>query len=310
MKLIKPKFWDKDYLTIQSIILYPFTFIVDLRNFFYNFIQPKKYSKIKTICVGNIYLGGTGKTSLSLKIHEILNKKNVKTCFIKKDYTDQRDEQKLLENSGKLFKSKRRKQSLIDAINDGYKVAIFDDGLQDYSIDYDLIFVCFNDENWIGNGFTIPSGPLREHFKNIRKYKNIFITGNMENLEKVREKIFKINPKANIFISNYIPLNLSDFNDRDNYLVFSGIGNHKSFISMLKKNNVNILKDVEFPDHYNYSEDDIKNIISEANKINCKIITTEKDFLRLSEKFHDEINFIKSDIEIQNENSFINILLN
>ena len=132
----------------------------------------------------------------------------------------------------------------------------------------------------------------------------------MENLEKKREQIFKINPEANIFISNYIPLNLNDFNDRDNYLVFSGIGNHKSFISMLKKNNVKILKNIEFPDHYNYSDFDVKNIISEAKKINCKIITTEKDFLRLSDKFHDEIKFIKSDIKIKNENSFINILLN
>ncbi len=311
MKFKKPSFWDKKNAKILPYLFLPLSLFLWLINLTKKLvIKKEKFKNIKTICIGNIYLGGTGKTSLSLKIHEILNKKKIKTCFIKKDYADQMDEQKLLENSGKLFKSKKRKQSLIDAINDGYKVAIFDDGLQDYSIDYDLIFVCFNDENWIGNGFTIPSGPLREHFKNIKKYKNIFITGNMENLEKTRKQIFKINPEANIFISNYIPLNLNDFNDRDNYLVFSGIGNHKSFISMLKKNNINIFKDIEFPDHYNYSDDDVKDIISEAKKINCKIITTEKDFLRLNEKFHDEIKFIKSDIKIQNENSFINILLN
>ena len=94
MKLIKPKFWDKDYLTIQSIILYPFTFIVDLRNFFYNFIQPKKYSKIKTICVGNIYLGGTGKTpladflasSLKKNLKQLLSKKNIQITKMKKNF--------------------------------------------------------------------------------------------------------------------------------------------------------------------------------------------------------------------------------
>ena len=81
----------------------------------------------------------------------------------------------------------------------------------------------------------------------------------MENLEKAREQIFKINQKANIFISNYIPLNLNDFDDRDNYLVFSG-SETINLVSILK-NNINILKNIEFPDHYNYSDNDIKNII-------------------------------------------------
>ena len=53
--------------------------------------------------MGNIYIGGTGKTSLSIKINKILSEKNIKTCFIKKYYKDQADEQKLLENNGKLF---------------------------------------------------------------------------------------------------------------------------------------------------------------------------------------------------------------
>ena len=57
MKLIKPKFWDKQYLTLQSLILYPFTFILDLRNLNLLFNKPKKFNDIKTICVGNIYLG-------------------------------------------------------------------------------------------------------------------------------------------------------------------------------------------------------------------------------------------------------------
>ena len=59
-------------------------------------------------------MGGTGKTSLSLKIHEILNQKKIKSCFIKKDYSNQIDEQKILESNGKLFKSKKRLNSLID----------------------------------------------------------------------------------------------------------------------------------------------------------------------------------------------------
>ena len=198
----------------------------------------------------------------------------------------------------------------MDAVDQGYKVAIFDDGLQDYSIDYDIIFVCFNDVNWIGNGFTIPSGPLREKLNNIKNYKNIFINGNMENLENIKNQIFKVNPKAKIFVTTYAPINLNDFIKKDNYLVFSGIGNHQSFISMLKKNNINILKEIEYPDHYTYSDKDINNIITEAENINCKIITTEKDFYRLNDKYTNKIKFVKSVLQIQNESEFLDIILN
>ena len=311
MKLNKPKFWDNKDSKILPYLLLPFSLILVLINsILKSIVKKKKLKKIKTICIGNIYIGGTGKTSLSLKTHEVLSQKKIKSCFIKKDYANQKDEQKILENKGKLFKSKKRFLSLVEAANQGYEVAIFDDGLQDYSIDYDLIFLCFNDLNWIGNGFTIPSGPLRESFKNIRYYKNIFINGNMENLENTKNQIREINPKAKIFVTTYKPVNLNEFSEKENYLVFSGIGNHRSFISMLKKNKINILKDIEFPDHYNYSDKDIDNIVTEAQNINCKIITTEKDFCRLNNKNIDKIKFVKSEIKIKDENKFLDIILN
>tara|TARA_Y100000816_G_scaffold81497_1_gene55775 strand:+ start:776 stop:1711 length:936 start_codon:yes stop_codon:yes gene_type:complete len=311
MKLHKPKFWDDKNSKILPYLFLPFSLILVLVNSIKKLIvRKKKLKEIKTICIGNIYIGGTGKTSLSLKIHEVFNKKKIRSCFIKKDYANQKDEQKILENKGKLFKSKKRFLSLVEAENQGYKVAIFDDGLQDYSIDYDLIFVCFNDLNWIGNGFTIPSGPLRESFRNIKNYKNFFINGNMENLENAKNKILELNPEAKIFVTTYTPVNLDEFSKKENYLVFSGIGNHKSFISMLKKNKINILKNIEFPDHYNYSDKDINNIVTEAQNINCKIITTEKDFYRLNNKDIDRIKFVKSEIEIQDESKLIDIILN
>ena len=71
-------------------------------------------------------------------------------------------------NYGKLFVSQKRVEALNQAENQNYEIAILDDGLQDKSIDYDIKFVCFNNINWIGNGLTIPAGPLREKFSNIK----------------------------------------------------------------------------------------------------------------------------------------------
>ena len=306
MNFKKPKFWDYKKPNFISYLLTPFSFLLILLNSLKSLISSStKYSKIKTICVGNIYLGGTGKTSLTLKINEILKDKKIKSCFIKKDYKDQIDEQKILENSGKLIKATKRKIAIEQAINEGYEIAIFDDGLQDLSINYDLCFVCFNNINWIGNGLSIPSGPLRENLSNLKKYKHVFLNGNLENLENIKKEILKINSEINIYVGKYIPKNINEFNIKDKYLAFSGIGNHKTFVSMLKSYNFNIIKEIEFPDHFKYSKKDIEKIILESKNFGCKIITTEKDFLRLQPISYNEINFIKSELEIQNEQDFL-----
>ena len=303
MKFKKPKFWDYKKPNIISYLLLPISVLVKIAKFIKNVtIKKKKFESIKTICIGNIYLGGTGKTSLSLKINKILKDK-IKSCFVKKYYSNQIDEQKILEKNGKLFKSKNRSESIKQAINEGFKVAIFDDGLQDPSINYDYNIVCFNINNWIGNGQTIPSGPLRENIKNLKKYKNVFLNGNKENIENIEKYIHEIDPNINIYQGEYIPLNIDEFDKKNKYLVFSGIGNHKTFISMLKINNINVVKDIEFPDHYKYSVKEIDNIISISKKLDCKIITTEKDYMRLNN--NNEINYIKSELKIINEENFL-----
>ena len=172
MKLKKPKFWDYSKPNLIAYLLLPVSILLQK----FRTLQKKEVRKlkIKTICVGNIYIGGTGKTSLCIKINEFLTKKNIKSCFVKKYYEDQVDEQKLLQNKSEIFISKNRIDALHKAEMKGYDVAILDDGLQDSSINSDLNFVCFNNINWIGNGLTIPSGPLRENINILKKYNHIF----------------------------------------------------------------------------------------------------------------------------------------
>ena len=306
MNLKKPDFWTYDKPNFYAYLLSPFSILIQLLNLLN--LKKKTKPKIKTICIGNIYLGGTGKTSLSLKINEILKTKNIKSCFVKKFYQNQIDEQKILRNSGKLFLSTNRLDALKEAQNENYDIAILDDGLQDRSIIYDKSIVCFNNLNWIGNGLTIPSGPLRENFRNIKNCNHIFINGDLENIDNIKKKILETNPKVNIHIGKYVPENLKKFNINEKYLVFSGIGNHKTFLSMLKKNNFNIIKDIEFPDHYKYSKKDIDKIISISKNYNCKILTTEKDFFRSKNYMSDKIEFISSKLEVLNEKKLFEAL--
>ena len=304
MKFKKPKFWDLKKPNIYSYILLPIAFLIQVFAYFKKKTKINDF-KIKTICVGNIYVGGTGKTSLCIKINEILKKKNIRSCFIKKFYKDQLDEQKILKKRGQVFSSKVRVDSIKQAEHENYEVAIIDDGLQDSSINYDKSIVCFNNINWIGNGMVIPSGPLREKLFSIRNYDFIFLNGNLENLETIKKEIVKIHSKANIYIGQYKILNIDEINLSDNYFAFSGIGNHKTFLSTLKEHKINVMEDLEFPDHYEYTNKDLDKIITSSKKFNSKIITTEKDYLRIDNQIKKEIQFVKSELIIIDEEKFI-----
>ena len=304
MNLKKPNFWDQKTPNLFAYLLLPIALIIKIFIYFKKKPDNSKMN-IKTICIGNFYIGGTGKTSLCIKINQILEKRKIKSCFIKKFYKNQADEQKLLGGNGKLFLSLTRKEAIQNAINENYEVAILDDGIQDKSITYDLSFICFNNINWIGNGMTIPAGPLREDINNLKNYDHVFLNGNLENLDEIETQILKINSKINIHLGKYEITNLNEFKKEDDYFVFSGIGNHATFVAMLKEYGFKIKRDFEFSDHYQYNEKDLNKIISEADLLNCKIITTEKDFLRLNGNNDKKIKFIKSELNIIDEEKLI-----
>ena len=308
MNLKKPKFWDLKEPNFFAYVLLPIAIILQNLKYLLSKKDPFKL-KIKTICVGNIYIGGTGKTSLSIQINKILNERKIKTCFVKKFYKNQADEQKLLEKKGKLFLAKTRYKALQRAEEENYQIAILDDGLQDLSIKYDVNLVCFNNLNWKGNGLTIPAGPLRENINNLKKYNHVFLNGNLENIEILKKEIKQINSEIKIHIGKYEPINLNKFNKTDKYFAFSGIGNHKTFIKMLKNYGLNVVEDLEFADHYSYKNNDIEKIIYKSKKLNAKILTTEKDYLRLEKKYLEEIAFIEVELKIIDEDKFIDSII-
>ena len=308
MKLKKPKFWDYKKPNIYAKILYPFSKIIEI--FSHKKIEnKKKFSQILTICVGNIYIGGTGKTSISIELKKILDDLNIKTCFIKKDYPNQKDEQKLLSNFGKLYTNKNRLDSIKQAIQDGYSVAIFDDGLQDNKIDYDISIVCFNKKNGIGNGYTLPAGPLRQSLKAIKNYQYVFFNGNNENFSELQKKIKFHNKDIKCYDSIYLPLNVDELDSDKKYIVFSGIGNHGTFVDMLKGKKLNIIEEVEYPDHYNYTNNDLNKLEILSKKNNATLLTTEKDFLRLKKSKQKNIKFIKVELKINKKSEIKNILI-
>jgi len=306
VNLKKPYFWDDKKINIISILLFPLTIVLFLKNLF-NFKNNQKIKKIKTICVGNIYVGGTGKTPFSIELNNILKNLNFKTAIIKKFYKNQIDEQKLINNTSKLYCEDKRIDSIKKAIKDKNDIAIFDDGLQEKDLNYNITFVCFNIQNWIGNGFLLPAGPLRENLKSLKNYSAIILTGNGENTKKIRKQIKRYSPKIKIFETIYNPINIKKFKNNTGYLIFSGIGNPKTFERTLTLNKVKVIKSIVFPDHYHYTDNDIRKVKQLAKKLKTKILTTEKDFMRIK-KNKQGINFIKINLLIKDKKNLINFL--
>ena len=187
-------------------------------------------------------------------------------------------------------------------------IVIFDDGLQDQSISYDLKFVCFNNIKWIGNGFLIPAGPMREKIKSISKYDAVFINGNEKDNSQLKLFIKKFNKNIEIFESFYKPINIEQFNVNEKYLIFSGIGNPESFKETLIKNKFNICKEIIFPDHHTYNKDDLDHIRLYAKNLNAKILTTEKDYVKIDPNKNDDIRYLKIELNIKNEEKLIKYL--
>ena len=300
MKLKKPKFWDLKKPNFFAYLLFPFTLLIRLNNQLLKIAYKKKFKEIKTICIGNIYLGGTGKTPTVLKLYELLKNSNLKIVTAKKFYINQKDEQLILEKQTEFISLKTRQEIIESAIEQKFDLIIFDDGLQEKTVNYDLKFVCFDIQNWIGNGCLIPSGPLREKVESLKKYDGVFLKSINKDPKsnKISSILKQINPNIKIFNSIVYIKNFEKFDISKKYLIFSGLGNLNSFKDILIKNNFNIIEEINFPDHHNYKTNDIQKILDKAKKIDANIITTEKDFVKIPDQLKSEINCIEIDLNI------------
>ena len=302
MKFFKPKFWDKKQISLFSILLLPIALFVNSFNFFKRFFIKSYHSSIPIICVGNIYLGGTGKTPLCIELFSILKSLNKNPAFIRKKYESFQDEIHLLKRIGSTYESEKRIDAINDAIQNKADVVILDDGFQDFSINKNLSIVCFNEKQWVGNGLQIPSGPLREKLSALKRANCVIING--EKNIGIENRIFDKNKEIKIFYTKYKPQNIDEFKNKK-IIAFAGIGNPASFFNLLKNNSIDVLKEISFPDHYDYLNKELEDLINNAKANHIILLTTEKDYLRINDRYRENISYLKIRVDIENKNEFI-----
>ena len=298
-----------------SFLLYPFSLLwicVDKLKF----LLVKPYSSfLKIICVGNINIGGTGKTPVAMFLFKMLKKMGYNPIFLTSGYKGKiskpcithddvilfGDEAVILKKTGPTVVSKNRLEGVkyIENLNSKkkiYDIIIMDDGLQNYSIRKDVSFLTVDRKSLFGNEFCLPSGPLRQTLKSCkRNVDKIIITGNY-GIEK------KINLLKENILNSYIKVD--KVSTKTKFLAFSGLGNNLKFIDTLKNANYEIDLIKNFTDHHNYKENEIIDLIKLANDNNLKLITTEKDIVKIPKKYHLKINCLKMKIEFDKQDLF------
>jgi tetraacyldisaccharide 4'-kinase len=279
-----------------------------------NFVKRYK-SHLKVICIGNLSIGGTGKTPFSIQTYKILKILGYKPVFLTRGYRgltkgpilvnkshnhkDVGDEALLLSKVGTTIVSSNRciGAKYIENLKKNYDIIIMDDGLQNYQLEQDIKLLLIDKKLLFGNGYCIPAGPLRQTItQGLKKIDAIIFTGDGDTKDINLNFINNIqNFDTKLEIKNTFKTK------QNNFLAFCALGNPIKFFNTLKKNNFKIVLTKSFPDHYEYKNKDINTLKEEADNRNLKLITTEKDYVKIDDKENEisvlpiEINFSKAD---------------
>lgn len=267
-------------------LLIPFSLIYYVIGYVVFICRKRKQinSRRLIICVGNLLAGGVGKTPIVKEIARFLDAPVVMRGYKKsKSLNGIGDEATMLSNNGMVVHVGDRKTNvvLLNKQNSDSPI-VMDDGLQNPVIKKDISLVVFDEGIGVGNGFLLPAGPLRATKKSLKNVDAIIVIKNDK-----PKKNFNFPAGVSVFYARN--KTISPYAENERLVAFAGIGYPKKFFESLD----NVVETKSFPDHYQYSKQDIEKLMMLADEKNAKLITTEKDWVRLPKYIQDKIKYAK-----------------
>ena len=298
MKITEPKFWWNFKPSLQMrLISFPFGLILKILIFFrYKLLKETNLIK-PVICVGNFVVGGQGKTPFVRYLRKLFQDFNYKAVVISTGYGGKLDYPKIITSSdssnecgdeallhardGPTIVSKNRVDALKILKQNIFDLVILDDGFQNPSIHKNLNIIIVDASKGIGNNLLIPFGPMRESLNFALKRVDIIILINSINENHQSIDCILKSWKGLVINAEYETYVNEDINK--DVIIFSGISNPEKLSYGLEKIGAKIDKHFIFPDHKNITEDNAKEIYEYSKSKNLRVITTEKDHVKLKD---------------------------
>ena len=289
-----PDFWSKKQPDWRTKALLPASWIYHAgHRILYASCRPKR-AGVPVICVGNVTVGGAGKTPVASYIADYVASRGINVHFLTRGYGGRQkssptlvdadrhtarevgDEPLILAQHGITWVSPNRVAGAQRAVANGAELIVMDDGFQNPSLIKDLSFLIFDGDFGIGNRALLPAGPLREPLSSAisRAHAAIIIGDDSQNLEAALASTLPV------FTAKFVPISNKGKTGFP-VVAFAGIGRPNKFFSSLGAAGYHVTAKRSFPDHHHYSNSDLIALRSESRKLGAKLITTEKDFLRL-----------------------------
>jgi tetraacyldisaccharide 4'-kinase len=275
---------------------------------------------LPVICIGNLTAGGTGKTPVALAIAEKLKAAGKSPHFLTRGYggsvsgpvavdmakhtaTDVGDEALLLAASAPTWVSADRVKGAMAAAEAGAELIVMDDGFQNPSLHKDVSLLVIDGGAGFGNGQLIPAGPLRETISGgLERACGVIMVGEdrMDVSSRLGSKQtvqawFKPGEEAEQFKAQKV-------------VAFAGIGRPEKFYQTLREVGCDVAETYDFADHHAFSQEEVKAIITRAETLNARPVTTAKDAVRLPDDLKDKIAVLTISLQWENEEVLDNLL--
>ena len=316
-----PDFWSHE--SVYATLLSPAATVYELCTQVHKGLIRPVHASVPIICVGNLTVGGTGKTPVALSIAEHLKDLGKKVHFLTRGYGGRMsgpvavdpinhsvrevgDEALLLARAARTWVARDRARGAQAAADSGADIIVMDDGFQNPSLIKDLSILVVDGGYGFGNGRVLPSGPLRENLARglSRAHAVVFLE------DPIARNVMKRPAKATPpwFGARFVPGHEALRFAGQRVVAFAGIGRPGKFFDTLRALGSDVVIAKAYPDHHVYDADEIMQLVEVASKTGSHLVTTEKDRVRLPPEAREMVEVVRVFVEFAEANALSRML--
>ena len=304
-----PRFWYSRSSILPRIALFPASIAYRFGGWLRRCLARPYRAKACVLCVGNVTMGGAGKTPVVIALAQAAARLGIRVAAVSRGYggalagpvrvdpahhgaADVGDEPLLIAAHVPTWISKNRAHGVRAADDDGVDLILLDDGFQNPTVVKDFSILVFDGPTGLGNGAVFPAGPLREPLESALDRTDIGVVIGKDSWDLGAGRLKSLT----VHSADLAPVQTAADHDAGRYFAFAGIGIPEKFFATLERLNLNLVERRGYPDHHQYTDRDMNEILDAAARLGAQAITTRKDVVRIPSRFADSIDVLDVDL--------------